>query len=142
VFGRRAAVPARSVLDVGDERLLEVRAPGATARSTEIRWDETSERLLVGVWCGKPPHRIELPLKYPLPELAWFASFHLPGFAGDLARASVEHGVISVRVSKPGAAQLRAAAARDDDRRPTHDDEDGPPPVLVATPSLIDLQAA
>lgn len=139
-FGRHAALPARSVVDVGDERRLELRAPGATARSTEVRWDEARERLLVGVWCGKPPRRLELPLKYPVPELAWFASFHLPGFAGAHARASVENGIISIRVSKTRALLVKAVV-RDDEERRTHDDESGPPPIPLA-PDLLDMQAA
>lgn len=142
VFGRRAAVPARAVMEKTGERWLEVRAPGATARSTEVRWDAAGERLLVGVWCGKPPERLALPLTFPLPELAWFASFHLPGFAGQLARVSVERGVISMRVPHLGTTPLVLAGTRDKDRLATHDDDSGPPPVPATTPALLDMQAA
>lgn len=107
-FGRQAAIPARSIVEAGAEIRLEVRAPGATARSTEARWEPTSQRLLLGVWCGKPPRELELPLKFPVPELSWFASFHLPGCAGELARVSVAHGLITIRVPKTAPVQLTA----------------------------------
>jgi hypothetical protein len=142
VFGRLAAVPARAVLEAPNGRRIEVRAPGATARTTEVRWDDTSERLLVGVWCGTPPLRLELPLKFPLPELAWFASFHLPGFAGDLARVSVERGLVSLVVPRMGSAHSTAIVASKSDEGPSHRDHGGPPAIPVAVPDVLDAQAA
>jgi hypothetical protein len=65
-------------------------------------------RLLLGVWCGKPPVSLQLPLKFPVPELAWFASFHLPGSAGELARVSVERGMITIRVPTTASRKLSA----------------------------------
>ncbi|HVY31797.1 MAG TPA: hypothetical protein VHB79_34915 [Polyangiaceae bacterium] len=135
-FGRYAAVPARSVIEAGDERRIEVKAPGATARSTEVRWDRTNERLLVGVWCGKPPQRLDLPLKFPLPELAWFASFHLPGYAGEAARVSVEHGLINIRVPPTRSTQPLTAVVDHRGALPTPGDYSGP------APSFLDVQAA
>jgi len=137
VFGRRAAVPARSVIDTHAERRLEVWAPGANARSTEVRWDPTAERLLVGVWCGKPPQRIQPPLAFPVPELSWFATFHLPGFAGEQARVSVERGLIRVRVPRV-APQLPPTVV--EHRLPTQGDDDGPPPLHAL--DLFEVQAA
>lgn len=142
LFGRNAGIPARSVLESDAERRIEVSAPGATARSTEVRWDGANERLLVGVWCAKAPHRLELPLKFPLPELAWFASFHLPGYAGALARVSVERGCISIRVPRTGAARPVVTVVDEHDTLATPGDHSGPPPVPVLVPGMPDVQAA
>jgi hypothetical protein len=141
LFGRYAAIPARSIIDADGERRIEIRAPGATVRSTEACWDPTSERLYVGVWCGKPPRDLKLPMKFPLPELSWFATFHLHGFAGDQARVSVARGVITVRAPKVGVVTL-SAVATDREKPPLDQDESGPPAVIVGTPGWLDAQAA
>jgi hypothetical protein len=149
LFGRYAAIPARSIIDANGERLIEIRAPGATVRSTEACWDPASERLFVGVWCGRPPRDLKFPLRFPLPELSWFASFHLPGFAGEQTRVSVARGVITLRAPKVGAATMSAVVSdrekppiNQSDNQDDDQDDGGPPAVMVGAPGWLDAQAA
>ena len=96
-FGQDAAIPVASIYDTKACRRLELKAPGARASNTEVCWDESSQRLLVGVWCGSRPDW-QRPLKFPGPELLWFRSFHLPNHDGRRAQARVARGVIAIEV--------------------------------------------
>jgi hypothetical protein len=108
-FSELAALPAVSVVELGDLMRLEVRAPGATPSNTEVRWDEASTRLLVGVWCrGKPPPNI--PMRFPRPELAWFRSFYLPNCRRQQAEARVTRGTITIEL--PQLAQTQSVETR------------------------------
>jgi hypothetical protein len=96
-FARDAAIPTASIHESSRCRRLEIRAPGASASNTEVCWDESSQRLLVGVWCGRRPDW-QHTLKFPGPELFWFRSFHLPNHDGSLAEVRVARGVITIQV--------------------------------------------
>jgi len=97
-FARRAATPSAITCCNGPLARLDIRAPGATPANTEVRWDAGTERLSVGVWCGKPPKNWYGPFTIPLPELAWYRSFHLPRYDGANASVVVERGVIAISV--------------------------------------------
>jgi HSP20 family molecular chaperone IbpA len=98
-FSELAGVPAVGIIDAGDVMRLQMRAPGASAKNTEVRWDEANKQLLVGVWCGAKP-RLDAPIRFPLPELAWFHSLHLPHCRGHDARARVAHGTVTIELPK------------------------------------------
>jgi hypothetical protein len=90
LFGKTAAISAVSQHDTALVRTLEIRAPGAHPSNTEVRWDDTQKQLWVGVWCGKRPESLTLPLRFPIPELAWLRTFHLPRHAGQYAQAWIK----------------------------------------------------
>ena len=107
-FSELAAAPAVGVVNAGNLVRLFVHAPGATVANTEVRWDQANKELLVGVWCGSRP-RVPVPVRLPLPELAWFRSFHLPECHGDGARAQVTRRG-TVMIEMPGCASTLAAS--------------------------------
>lgn len=98
-LGSRAAIPTAYIHDTGKLRTIELRAPGAQASNTEVRWDGDAQRLYVGVWCGRSPIAGR-PLKFPVPELIWARSFYLPQHQGQLARAQVSRGVITIQIPR------------------------------------------
>jgi hypothetical protein len=98
-FSELAGVPAVGIIDAGDVMRFQIGAPGARAKNTEVRWDEANKQLLVGVWCGAKP-RLEGPIRFPLPELAWFHSLHLPHCRGHDARARVAPGTVTIELPK------------------------------------------
>jgi hypothetical protein len=96
-FGSRAAIPIAYIHDTGKLRTIEIRAPGAQASNTEVRWDGEAQRLYVGVWCGRSPIPGQA-LKFPVPELIWSRSFYLPQHQGQLARARISRGVLTIQI--------------------------------------------
>lgn len=96
-FAESAAAPVIVRLEVNGGLLYAVDAPGANERNTEVAWDPARRVLLVAVWCGRPPAPRE-PLRLPLPEIAWFASFSLPHAAGARTEARVRRGSVLVFV--------------------------------------------
>jgi hypothetical protein len=113
-FAEKAAIPCRALYDGESSKMLEIRAPGATLSNTEVRWDAARSRLLLGVWCGDRPV-LKVPMPLPIPELAWFSSFHLPDCVGERARFHVARGGV-IRVELPkrlsDSPSQRFAAAR------------------------------
>jgi hypothetical protein len=101
-----------SIAQAGELIRLQVRAPGATPSNTEVRWDEANKRLLVGVWCGGKP-RLSVPMRFPLPELAWFHSFYLPTCRAQHAQAQVARGTITIELPQcaPDAKQRQSPSA-------------------------------
>lgn len=109
-FSEYAALPVVSIINSDEHLHVRVGAPGATANNTEVRWDEPTEQLLVGVWSGSNPRSSD-PTRLPPSELAWFCSVHLPGCRGQGARARITAGAITVDVPKCVVAQPRLPEA-------------------------------
>lgn len=134
LFGKRAAIPATSVHDTNLVRTLVIDAPGAEPVNTEVCWDEAAQTLWVGVWNGRPPPWLRLPLRFPVPELAWLKSFYMPGHAGDLAKASVAAGRIKVQVPTKLAPNVVPFKAREATR--TAEKGAAPQPVGPSSPLM------
>jgi len=98
LFGKTASIPTVSQSDTAIVRTLEIGAPGAKPSNTELHWDDAQKQLWVGVWCGKRPESLTLPLRFPIPELAWLRTFRLPEHAGQHAQAWVRGNQITVQV--------------------------------------------
>lgn len=77
-LGGCAAIPARAMVEQNGGRRLEIVAPGATARSTEVRWDDSTELLVIGVWAGNAPGELPVHGPFPLPEMEWLRAFICP----------------------------------------------------------------
>jgi hypothetical protein len=108
-FGRDAGIPTASVLESSLFRRFEIQAPGAHAGNTEVRWDQSCQRLLVGVWRGRRPNW-QQPLNFPGPELCWFRSFYLPSHDGGLAQVRIARGVITIEVPSHAGAEAAGAS--------------------------------
>ena len=104
-FAELAAAPSVGIIDGGDLLRLAVRAPGANPDNTEVRWDDPSKQLLVGVWRGRKP---QLGGRAPFrpPELAWFHGVYLPECEGRGAQARVASGTVTIELPKTTSARV------------------------------------
>ena len=103
-FAELAAAPSVGIIDGGHLLRVAVRAPGANPDNTEVRWDDPSKQLLVGVWRGRKP---QLGGRAPFrpPELAWFHGVYLPECEGRGAQARVASGTVTIELPKTTSAR-------------------------------------
>jgi hypothetical protein len=103
-FAELAAAPSVGIIDGGHLLRVAVRAPGANPDNTEVRWDDPSKQLLVGVWRGRKP---QLGSRAPFrpAELAWFHGVYLPECEGRGAQAHVARGTVTIELPKTTSAR-------------------------------------
>jgi len=97
---RPLAEPAVDVLEGDQDLLFLADVPGAGLRDVQVSIGGDSTLVL---YAKAEEREYGAPLAGEYREADWYRSFRLPdGFDGDRARASLNHGVLSVRVPRRG----------------------------------------
>jgi hypothetical protein len=75
---------------------IEVHAPGASVVNTQVVFDPSRERLVVGVWAPQAPDGYR-----GRPELTYYRPIRVAGYDAARATANVQRGVITFFLPRP-----------------------------------------